>query len=336
MNKTVYEAGILVVVFAVFAVSSAVALPIPPGKVVIVWFEPDPSIALPGENITVQMWMNTSVDLGGWADGKLYFDPEVVNITEADFTGAAFPDETVWSHWGNYVRIAGMDENLCEQTHGELLMVTLTLHAKSPGTSQLYHDPDWTEMFDCDGNYVPTEWVHGNFTCLAPPETFSKSLVKGWNLISLPLTNDTDMTVANIMSSVNGSYDALYRYDASTKKWVALGSDDTMENGVGYFIHMTEDATWTYSGSAFTSMSISLEQGLNMIGWLNCSKPINQTGLDDPAKVRYIARWNATSHKFEVYVPGAPSVFNDFDTLERGVGYFVAAKTDFTLTESCT
>ena len=46
----------------------------------------------------------------------------------------------------------------------------------------------------------------------------------------------------------------------------------------------------------------------------------------------YVARWNATTQKFEIYVPDAPPVFNDFNTMERGEGYFIAAKTSCTLT----
>ena len=153
MENKIVLVGILTMVLAVFAVSSAAALPIPEGKEAIIWFEPDPSSAAPGESITVQMWVNTSVQLGGWADW-IYFDPNVVNITNADYTGSAFPSETGFGHWGNYVRVGGMDENFCEPNTGELLLVTLTLEGINPGTSQLYHHPDHVEIFDCEGEYT--------------------------------------------------------------------------------------------------------------------------------------------------------------------------------------
>jgi len=166
------------------------------------------------------------------------------------------------------------------------------------------------------------------------PITFSKELVEGWNLISLPLTAD-DMTVSSVFSSVAGKYDAIYSYNATTHSWVALGADDTLENGVGYFIHMTESGTWTYQGSAYTDMDISLQQGLNMIGWLNCSKDISDALSSIEGDYWYVARWNATAQKFEIYVPDAPSMFNDFNTMERGEGYFISMKSAETLTESC-
>ena len=333
MENKIVPVGILTIVLAVFAVSSAVALPIPDGKQAIIWFEPDPSSAALGEDITVQLKVNTSVKLSGWADW-IYFDPDVVNITNADYTGSAFPKDTGFGHWGNYVKIGGRDEDYCEPNTGELLLVTLTLEGINPGTSQLYHHPDHVEIYDCDIEDVNAMWVHGNFTCTAPQETFSKELVKGWNLVSLPL-NAPDMTVANIMSSVSGPYDALYRYDASTHSWVPLSSSDTMENGVGYFVHMTSAGTWTYTGSAYTDMNISLEQGLNMIGWLNCSRPIDDALSSIEGDYWYVARWNATAQRFEVYNPVAPPQFNDFTAMERGEGYFISMKGAETLTASC-
>lgn len=549
MKTKIVLVGILMIVLAVFAVSSAAAHPIPTGKQAIVWFEPDPSSGLYGENVTVKLWINTSVYLAGWSS-DIYLNKSFVNITKGDWTGSPFDSETVFSHYfADRLRIAGSDPDLCEPTTGEILLVTLTLQCKSTSacTSELRHQKGiYSTMSDCNIDDVPTEWVDGNFTCtapaapinvdiradginstifnapgysvnpgtvtedgitinnqtamgalvaycqenginvnitlgawgeyviqigndpadqncwmyavnetvpgvggaqynlsggefvhwfnymlnyytvlttlnttlvnagdylnatvtwrnttgvyplsgasvnvssatytkgpsvgttrpdgnctfqwstpgtwyvyavhptygsginnyppvsftcLAPEETFSKPLVKGWNQISLPLTNAANMTVANIMSSVSGSYDALYRYDAPTRSWVSMSSADTMANGVGYFIHLTQNTTWTYTGSAvYTSMNAPLEQGLNMVGWLNCSKPITDALSSIDGKYYYVARWNATARKFETYVPVAPPAFNKFTTMDRGEGYFISMKTGDTLSESC-
>ena len=49
-------------------------------------------------------------------------------------------------------------------------------------------------------------------------------------MISLPLYNATDMTVASIIDkSLSGKYDALYRYDAVNKSRVAMNSSDVMD-----------------------------------------------------------------------------------------------------------
>jgi len=160
---------------------------------------------------------------------------------------------------------------------------------------------------------------------------FNKSLPEGWNLISLPLVPE-DNSTSSVLSSV--SHDAVHSFNATSKTWESV-TVGRMDPGVGYFVYVTSPSTWTYNGTPYTSMNVSLEPGLNMVGWLNCSKPINDTSLDDPSKVHYIARWNAISHKCETYNPSAPPVFNDFTTMERGEGYFISAKTATTLSESC-
>jgi hypothetical protein len=108
-----------------------------------------------------------------------------------------------------------------------------------------------------------------------------------------------------------------------------------MENGVGYFINMTAGATWTYSGSAYTSMNVELKEGLNMVGWLNSSKLIS--GNLTEGKYWHVASWNATATlpSFETFNPVAPDGFNDFDTMERGEGYFISAKESCWLNVSC-
>ena len=320
---------IVVVIGAVLAVLAVLTASAAADNVF--YLVPQNSSAAPGENVTVLVMLNAS-DVTDAFDARIYFDPAVVNISAWQNPGS------IWDWWdvgwhGNYVHIGGMDFG--GGSSGVLGLANLTLTGINPGVSALHFDPEYSGC-GYHGDPLPATFIDGSFTCTAPQETFSKELVEGWNLISLPLYNATDMTVANIIDkSLSGKYDALYRYDAVNKSWVAMDSSDVMENGVGYFIHMTENGTWTYQGSAYLSMSIPLEQGLNMIGWLNCSKPINKTSLDDPSKVWYVARWNATAQKFEVYNPVAPPEFNDFTTMERGEGYFISMKSAGTLTESC-
>ena len=159
-----------------------------------------------------------------------------------------------------------------------------------------------------------------------PPETFTKDLVTGWNLVSLPLTPD-DNSTSSVLSGV--SQDAVKSYNTATHQFEDA---TTMDPGIGYFIHMTAADTWSYDGTAYTDMTAQLEQGLNMVGWTNTSASL-PGALDSIAgNYNYVAQWNATSQSYEVYEPNAPAVFNDFDTMERGEGYFIAAKGSCTLT----
>ena len=158
------------------------------------------------------------------------------------------------------------------------------------------------------------------------PETFTKFLVSGWNLISLPLT-PTDNSVSAVLTGV--SQDAVKSYNAATHQFEDA---TTMTPGTGYFVHVTTAGDWTYEGTAYESMTASLSQGLNMVGWTNTSAALPGALSSIANSYRYVAHWNATSQGYEVYEPNAPVVFNDFTTMERGEGYFIAATEGCTLT----
>ena len=162
----------------------------------------------------------------------------------------------------------------------------------------------------------------------AVEETFSKILHVGWNLISLPLT-PSDNSMSAVLTGV--SHDAVYRYNATSKEFE---SADTMDPGTGYFVHATAESAWEYSGTPYTLMDVSLKQGLNMVGWLNCSKDVDVLS-SIYGDYYYVACWNTSAEKFDVYNPAAPSAFNDFTTMDRGTGYFISAKQDSALSENC-
>jgi len=226
---------------------------------------------------------------------------------------------------------------------GEVWICDITIRCIDPECNYCKTHMDFTCGVDCNfckfvtGNNsgaLPVNGTNGMFTCGtgAPPpvETFSKSLSEGWNLISLPLVPEDDSASA-VLSTV--SYDAVYRYDATPKQFESIGSADAMNPGIGYFVHAKADCTWAYSGTPYTSMDVSLKQGLNMVGWLNSTKDVGV--LSSISDCYYVAQWDATAEKFEVYNPAPPSAFNDFTTMERGTGYFISAKQDCTLSESC-
>ena len=163
----------------------------------------------------------------------------------------------------------------------------------------------------------------------AAEKTFSKTLYAGWNLISLPLPTSDNSTSA-VLSGV--SQDAVYRYNATSKQFEIA---NVMDPGIGYYVNVTSECVWEYSGTPpYTSMDISLKHGLNMVGWLNCLKDIDVLSSIS-GDYYYVACWNASAEKFEVYNPAVPVAFYGFTTMERGTGYFISAKHDCILSESC-
>ena len=176
----------------------------------------------------------------------------------------------------------------------------------------------WATIMDVIVHEVPQE-----------PETFTKSLPDGWNLISLPLT-PTDNSVGTVLTGV--SHDAVKSYNAATNQFEDAA---TMDPGVGYFVHVTTAGTWSYEGTACNSISATLSQGLNTVGWTNetgSALPGALSSID--GSYRYVARWNAGTQSYEVYLPGASAAFNYFEAMDRGEGYFIAATAGCTLTYS--
>ncbi|GEM_PF-2786575 len=159
-------------------------------------------------------------------------------------------------------------------------------------------------------------------------ETFTKSLPAGWNLVSLPLTPLDSSTIA-VLGNATIAHDAVKQYNAATHQFEDA---TTMDPGVGYFVHVTTAGTWRYEGTAYDSINVSLSQGLNMVGWTNetgSALPGALSSID--GSYRYVAHWDASSQSYEVYLPGAPVVFNDFTTMDKGEGYFIAATSSCTL-----
>jgi len=304
------------------------------------WLIPDNSSADYGETTEVGIWVNTTVPAtGGILD--ITYTCCCGNITDYTANTTAFQDQAVTL-----------------MACGHLIVIYTRLPVPSNAPAGVYHLGNFT-VHCCGETYCETDLTfdvgtsinhwnatagaveviphttdNGTFTCGEPTEeTFTKDLYEGWNLVSLPLT-PSDNSASSVLASVwENVTTPVYRYNATSKQFE---SASTMDPGEGYFVHIKQNCTWTYSGtSAYTSMSTELKQGLNMVGWLNCTKSISDTNLSSSSLDYYVARFDATTQKFKVFNPVAPLVFNDFDAVERGEGYFVSAKADTTLIESC-
>ena len=279
----------------------------------VVYFDPDPSCIAPGEEIIVTLWLDADDGSASFND-RIYFDPAVVDITG----GTPGDFSLMWGfvHGEDNVSIGGWTSDGLDRT-GHLKLADLTFVGNSFGTSTLHHD-DYI-VGDQVGTPRTVTWTDGTFNCpCLTPENFTKELVIGWNLISLPLT-PTDNSVSTVLSGV--SRDAVKQYDATTKTFADV---TTMNPGTGYFVHVTTTtSTWEYEGTPVFSTSPGLVSGLNMIGVPNCTMSVSDAM--GSADYRYVARWNAVDKKFEVYNPSAPAAFHHFTTMTAGEGYFVSA-----------
>ena len=336
---------------AVFGIILAVlaVLTMPAAAENVIFLEPSDISCGPGEEVTdVWVYLNATDGVTGFQI-HLKYEDDVVDIV--NITSAVKGTNPSWLMWDPYWKVAADGHHYLfvtgtmlasEVTGDKKELAKITLKCLNPGTRPLEFltveetgpagDP--TYIVNLTGGKLPYTHINGTFTCAAPgEETFTKDLVAGWNLVSLPLT-PWDNSTSSVLSSMSGKYDAVYSYNAATKQFEDVTSG-TMDPGVGYFVHVTSADTWTYTGMAKTSMSVPLEQGLNMVGWLNCSKSISDGLSSIDGNYYYVARWNAAEQKFETYNPVAPTGFNDFADMERGEGYFISMKTGDTLSESC-
>jgi len=220
------------------------------------------------------------------------------------FLGTVGPN--VWDDYRLYCRLFNAKTIEDATYYGDGIEWVVT----ASGTFQL---PNWNTT-------IPIGWGG---------ETFEKELEPGWNLVSLPLTPDDNSTPV-VLNSIATKYDAVMKYTPGTG--FEAVTTTVMDPGVGYFIYMNTSGTWSYDGDSYDSMNAPLSQGLNMAGWVNDDVALPGALNSIAGDYNYVARWNATSQDYEVYEPDAPASFNDFGTIAKGEGYFIAANTGCTLT----
>lgn len=336
MKRITYGIGIVLAVLAVLTAQAAAD----PWEGYLI---PQDGDRICGGDDNVEFWVNYT----GWATGcnayqvDIYFDPSCINITDADFSESPFSTNKFWSRETYdppvHIRLIGRQDAVIDP--GLYKMATLTTHCECESGGCL-SELGFAKNITCDpdGDDVTNSYTNGTFTCVGT-ETFEKDIATGWNLISLPLTPVDNSTIA-VLSSISGKYNpnAVFRYDAETKQFEDV---DTMDPGTGYFVYGWETGRWSYDGVAYgyahtTPMEINLKKGLNLVGWLNCTKDVSDGLSSIGGRYNYAARWNAGG--YELYDANAPpdeSVFFDFDKMDRGNGYWISAKEDCTLEEIC-
>jgi hypothetical protein len=156
-------------------------------------------------------------------------------------------------------------------------------------------------------------------------------LKTGWNLISLCFA-PADSSTSAVLSSISGKYDAVKKWDTSSHSFV---NATTMDRGQGYFVYVNTACTWNHTGTNETgSMDIPLKTGLNLVGYpFNRDKNTGDTlsGLS----YYYATLFNTTAQKYvDTYNPAAPAQFNNFQTIEPCMGFWISVKSDQTWTVS--
>jgi Metalloenzyme superfamily len=130
--------------------------------------------------------------------------------------------------------------------------------------------------------------------------TASIKLVKGWNMVSLPV-DLPDCRVSDIFPSAIS--DALTYYESYTV-------EDTLKSGTGYWIKFGNNENVNINGIACSEETINVREGWNMIGSIFEPLAVKNIGADPPGMI---------VSDFFSYGGG----YQSEDTLGPGKGYWV-------------
>ncbi|MCK4327025.1 MAG: S8 family peptidase [Candidatus Diapherotrites archaeon] len=187
--------------------------------------------------------------------------------------------------------------------------------------------------------YLVVKWVSGNgaFTLSSVEDKDKMSLIQGWNQFSFPKL-PANKTVANVFSSISGSYDRIDDYIANNKSWriydvAAIGYSMTLSNiegGRSYRIHMNQADTIEFSGTDVAPINISLYEGWNWLAWPGETEAIASAlssidGSYNRIDELYAGEW-------EIYDSSIPDEYDQsLDYMKRGRGYVILMNSNDTL-----
>ncbi len=165
-------------------------------------------------------------------------------------------------------------------------------------------------------------------------------LVKGWNLISIPLAQQ-DTYLPTVLSSIAGEYDLVMYYDVVMGQWKTTSSGLTdVDRTMALWIHMKQTDDLVVVGTVPERTFISLTsagEGWNFIGY-----PCFQEKSVIDALSIISGSYDAvrgydgqdTSDPWRQYHEMKPPQMNDLDVMKPGCGYWIHVTSDCVLTLS--
>ena len=152
---------------------------------------------------------------------------------------------------------------------------------------------------------------------------YSIYLSKGWNLITIPVKNNF---TAETLGQCIGTCDTIAAWNATLQQYVVhpIGTginDFEIEDGIAYFIHVTDNVTFNITGELLQNVTVSIKPGWNMIGWIGNSINAEQfaseiIGCDT------VVKWETTTQQFIPHPVG--TMIQNFE-ISRGMGLFIHA-----------
>ncbi|MBI5944540.1 MAG: right-handed parallel beta-helix repeat-containing protein [Chloroflexi bacterium] len=176
--------------------------------------------------------------------------------------------------------------------------------------------------------------------------THNIPLIAGWNLISFNVSpENTD--VATVLATIDGNYDLIYAWDASSASdnWlmydpsvpVFLNSLDHLDETIGFWIHMTAPDTLEVTGLVPVTTNINLHDnagGWNLVAYPSgVNRPLPEVlsdrgvGTDFSLVYAYHA---GDAVPWKLFDRELPIFLNDLTEMSPGWGYWVKVSAEHT------
>ncbi len=170
-------------------------------------------------------------------------------------------------------------------------------HQEMPGTAT-----------DCPGNLPWEIWMA---MLNAPPEILVEiNMELGWNLIGLPVEVNDSHYLTLFPDAVEES---LYSFSD------VYSSEDTLENGIGYWLYFENADTVSIFGTAINEVTIQLIEGWNLISGV--STPVNTETIVDTGELII----SNSIYTFDV-------AYDTTNVLMPGLGYWLRSNGDGVIT----
>ena len=149
-------------------------------------------------------------------------------------------------------------------------------------------------------------------------------LYLGWNLITIPVEND--YTAKSLIENISGCQ-IVCCWDSIDQEYECFtihspsGYDFPIENGMGYFIGVTEDSNFSVTGRPISNVSIDLHIGWNLIGWFNETSTTAMSLLENITSCEIVCRWGSIAQEYDCFTSGSPPEYSF--PIEIGMGLFV-------------
>ncbi|UCD92566.1 MAG: right-handed parallel beta-helix repeat-containing protein [Methanobacteriota archaeon] len=162
-----------------------------------------------------------------------------------------------------------------------------------------------------------------NFTSCSTNQAakFTRSLSKGFNLLSIPLIQ-SDEGIGAVLKTV--SYERIWFYDSVEQRWKSSVKSkpystglESLNHTVGFWIDVTEDSNLTVAGLVPSTTTIELQAGWNLVGFpsFNTSYAIGDLKAQTGA-----SRVEGSDSLVSPYFLRA---ILDSEIMQTGVGYWV-------------